>query len=306
MNFKESLSVIPRTLRELYETTISLNTPSTWNRLMECVVARMEGFANQRRRLSAAAEKVIESQKALIGVHEKIKNTPKSHQKDLLDLTFESGVTFAIMSLDKANYESLSKINGDLDGQFEAMLCFSDQIKEQMKNRFSITSEELTELGQQQKGYGKDGYYRTDQPLPSFPSRPPLHPTANPLTGSNATTEACYCLFCHKYVPVEHDMSTGKTMCEHHAHKCSDGNLRMLTTVIHQGGDTRPDSDDLATRAKHPHSGVKEHIFYKCPICTKVSQIQNPVDVRDKKTCPFCYATLSDKDIVDEPDEPAK
>jgi hypothetical protein len=131
ISFKESLSVIPRSLVELYEMTISLNTPSAWRRLQECIVARMEGFLSQRTQLAAAAENLIVSQKALIVVHEKIIKVPKNHQKDLLDLTFENGVCYAIMTLDKAEYESLAKIYGDLDAEFAALNCFNETVVEQ-------------------------------------------------------------------------------------------------------------------------------------------------------------------------------
>jgi hypothetical protein len=46
---------------------------------------------------------------------------------------------------------------------------------------------------------------------------------------------------------------------------------------------------------------IAEQIYYKCPECSKISQVKAEIDLRDKekRTCPFCGALVSAKDVID-------
>jgi hypothetical protein len=109
---------------------------------------------------------------------------------------------------------------------------------------------DLTELGQQK---GSDYWRKKDSNYPSFPSRPPIHPTATPLlVGQDVEqTEFCHCIYCGEDVPVKtYDSATGKCKCEDQIHlKCG----HMLSTRIKQGGDKRPIFNPDADRdMSHP------------------------------------------------------
>lgn len=172
----------------------------------------------------------------------------------------------------------------------------------------AAAKEPMQELGVQQ---GPSYFHDPKQPYYSGAQNPPQRPSATDLLPGrkeNPEISQCYCLYCHQYIVVKQDAADGKVKCEDQVHlKCN----HMLTTVTKIANDPRPNSDDLATRAKHPHSGVREassYIFYKCHACNKVSQIQAPLDVRNEndKLCPFCLAKLTSKDVIDDPAPPAK
>jgi soluble cytochrome b562 len=80
-----------------------------------------------------ALGKLLESQKGFITIAEKIKQTPKSHVTELLNFTFEEGFRYAVMSLDKIEYEAYEKICRDIDLEWEALKVFSEQVLEHIK-----------------------------------------------------------------------------------------------------------------------------------------------------------------------------
>jgi hypothetical protein len=219
MDFSESKKILPKSLMDLYEQTLSLNTPSGWNRLLGCIRDRMQEHVNRKRELNKAAANLIESARAYITIEEKIARLPKTH-KDILDLTFEAGATHTCWQLDKTRYETLSEIYKDLDIEWQAMLCFSETIREQMIKRKAWS----------------DTYRDYDKPIYSGPQNPPQRPSASPLLPTEESE--CWCVWCEQVIPKPKDASP-LSKCEDFAHKCKDGEMRMLTTKIRIAGDTR-------------------------------------------------------------------
>jgi hypothetical protein len=243
-DFQEAKRVLPADLMQLYETTLGCKNLAAWERLCGCLNNRWDLLLSQRRQLNEAARKLIKSSKAFIDIETKRQQTPKSHQKELLDMTFDSGFYYAVCSIDKIEYEVLQKVYTNNEVEFEALKVFSARVLENMK-----------ELGAQ---LGPTYYHGTDKdgnPLPYYsgPQRPPRRPTANdwiPGHAEDPSIERCYCLTCKEFVEPNFDAAQGRVKCEDHMHlRCG----RMLSTVIKMGADKRepfdPDKDADMSRA---------------------------------------------------------
>jgi len=112
-------------------------------------------------------------------------------------------------------------------------------------------------LGQQA---GPDYFHKKGQSYYSGPVNPPQRPTASPMIPGwteDPDTEKCWCAWCEQVIPKPRKANGDLSRCEDNAHLCKDGEMRMLTTCIRQGGDQRPSTSDLAKMKHHPHSGTK-------------------------------------------------
>jgi hypothetical protein len=110
-------------------------------------------------------------------------------------------------------------------------------------------------LGQQA---GPSYFHRKNQPYYSGPSNAPARPTASPMLPGwteDPQSEKCWCMWCRQFVPKPLKANGDLSKCEDCAHTCRDGEMRMLTTAIRQGGDQRKPFDVDADRPlkKEPH-----------------------------------------------------
>ena len=104
---------------------------------------------------------------------------------------------------------------------------------------------------------GPDFFHKKNQPYYSGPSNAPQRPTASPMLPgwTEDPSEQCVCMWCRQFVPKPLKANGDLSKCEDCAHLCSDGEMRMLTTAIRQGGDKRKPFDVDADRPlkKEPH-----------------------------------------------------
>lgn len=126
------------------------------------------------------------------------------------------------------------------------------------------------ELGQQQ---GPDYFHKKGQPYYSGPQNPPQRPTVSPLIPGHVedpATEKCWCAWCEQIIPKPRKANGDLSRCEDNAHLCKDGEMRMLTTAIKMGNDTREHSNDMWYCPKcgyllvNPGIGIE---FIVCPKC---------------------------------------
>lgn len=96
----------------------------------------------------------------------------------------------------------------------------------------------LQEFGAQ---VGADYWRRKDQPYYSGPQNPPRKPTASPLIPGyleDPSAEQCWCSWEMQYVPKPKS-DNPNSKCEDFAHRCVDGEMRMLTTALKMPHDQR-------------------------------------------------------------------